>query len=308
MRVRRTGASSSWSCGRRLKSMQRFEAALRDVLVGKGLGLASARKDTITPEDVALATTASADEAASIVARVFIDFTAPDHATLFLIDPRRGRIHVRRVTLDHGFDAVARESALFVIEESIDAILEGRDIGVSREEYQRSVAPPPPAPSRRPAPPPAPAPPAPRDAARLLLAAGYDGVALGSGAYQHAAKLVVAARLARVQISAAARFAAPLSIAGDGVQAELWTGGVSVSGAASCSASATVGQPRAGRRRRLDPGCARRSPRPTCRPRLRSGPQALAANVRRHRAAVRQGVGERRPRRWRRICSPSGTR
>ena len=44
--------------------------------------------------------------------------------------------------LDHGFDAVARESTLFVIEQSIDAILEGREIGVSREEYQRSVAPP----------------------------------------------------------------------------------------------------------------------------------------------------------------------
>ena len=212
------------------EGMQPFESALRDVVAGKSLGLASTRKDTITPEDVALATTASPAEAASIVARVFIDFTAPDHATLFLIDPRRGRIHVRRVTMTHGLDAVARESALFVIEESIDAILEGRDIGVSREEYQRSVAPPPPAP---PAPsPPSPPPPPTETGARLYLAAGYDGVALGSGAYQHAAKLVGAARLARVQIAAAARFAAPLSIAGDGVQAELWTGGVSVSAAA----------------------------------------------------------------------------
>ena len=90
------------------EEMRQFEAALRDVLVTKGLGLASARKDTITPEDVALATTASVDEAASIVARVFVDFTVSGHATLFLIDPRRGRIHVRRVTLDHGFDSVAR--------------------------------------------------------------------------------------------------------------------------------------------------------------------------------------------------------
>ncbi len=212
------------------EGMQRVRGGAARRCRRQSLGLAPARKDTITPEDVALATTASPDEAASIVARVFIDFTAPDHATLFLIDPRRGRIHVRRVTMNHGFDAVARESALFVIEESIDAILEGRDIGVSREEYQRSVAPPPPAPS---APsPPSPPPPPTGAGARLFLAAGYDGVALGSGAYQHAAKLVGAARLARVQISAAARFAAPLSIAGDGVQAELWTGGVSVSGAA----------------------------------------------------------------------------
>ena len=219
----------------------RRDAALRGGAAGcageEGLGLTSARKDTITPEEVALATTASPDEAASIVARVFIDFTAPDHATLFLIDPRRGRIHVRRVMLDHGFDAVARESTLFVIEQSINAILEGREIGVSREEYQRSVAPPAPAPAAPsppsvPAPPPsAPAPPT-TSGTRLLLAGGYDGVALGSGAYQHAGKLVVAARLARVQISVAARVAAPVSIAGDGVKADLWAGGVSLAGAA----------------------------------------------------------------------------
>jgi hypothetical protein len=134
------------------------------------------------------------------------------------------------MTTKQGFDAGARERALFVIEESIDAILEGRDIGVSREEFQRSVAPSPPAPT---APsPPSPPPPPTRDGARLVLAGGYDGVAVGSGVYQHAAKLVGAARLARVQISAAARFAAPLTIAGNGVQAELWTGGVSVSAAA----------------------------------------------------------------------------
>jgi hypothetical protein len=55
---------------------------------------------------------------------------------------------------------------------------------------------------------------------------------LGSGVYQHAGKVAVAARLARVQISVAARVAAPVSIAGDGVEAELWAGGVSLSGAA----------------------------------------------------------------------------
>jgi hypothetical protein len=216
--------------------MQQFEAALRGMLVAKGLGLASARKATITPEDVALATTASADEAASILARVFVDFAVPGHATLFLIDPRGGRIHVRRVTLDHGFDAVARASAVFVIEQSIDALLEGREIGVTREEYQRSVAAPAPAPAPAPAtaapgPPSVPVPPT-ESRARLRLAGGYEGVAMGSAAYQHAAKILVAARFARLQVAAAARVAAPISIAGAGAQAQLWTSGFSVSGAA----------------------------------------------------------------------------
>jgi len=226
---------------RPVEETAQFEAALREVLASKGLRLTSARRDTITAEDVALATTAAPDESASIVARVFVDFTAPGHATLFLIDPRRGRIHVRRVKLEHGFDPVARESALFVIEQSIDAILEGREIGVSRQEYQRSVAAP--APARAPAPapapapavpspPPAPAPPAAGEGMRLLLAGGYDGVAMGSGAYQHGARLLVAVRFARVQIGVAADVAAPVSIAGAGARARLSTLGPSVSGQA----------------------------------------------------------------------------
>ena len=64
------------------EEMQRFETALRSALVTKGLGLASARKEVITLEDVVLAMTASPDEAASIVARVYIDFAAADHAAL----------------------------------------------------------------------------------------------------------------------------------------------------------------------------------------------------------------------------------
>jgi hypothetical protein len=50
--------------------------------------------------------------------------------------------------------------------------------------------------------------------------------------YQHTAKVVVAARRARFQVAATARVGAPLSIAGNGVQARLWGGGVSLSGAA----------------------------------------------------------------------------
>ena len=116
------------------------------------------------------------------------------------------------------------------------AILEGREIGVSREEFQRSAAPPPPAlepprPAAAPAPAPAPAPvPAPATT-QLLLAGGYEGLAMGSSAYQHAAKVVVAARFDRLQIAGAVRLAAPMSIAGDGVEARLSAGGASLSAA-----------------------------------------------------------------------------
>ena len=61
------------------------------------------------------------------MARVLLDFTVPNQATLFLIDPRRGRVYVRRIALAHGVDAVARASAQFVIEQSIDAIARDAD-------------------------------------------------------------------------------------------------------------------------------------------------------------------------------------
>ena len=219
--------------GAKANEMQLLEPPIREMLAGKGLDVIVARKRAITTQDVAAAI-APPEEAAPALARVLLDFTAPGEATLLLIDPKRGRVYARRMVLANGLDAVARASVRFVVEQSIDAILEGREIGVSREEFQRGVAPPPlPAEAPRPAPTPAPAlPPAPPVSGQLLLAGGYEVLAMGSGEVQHAGKVAVAARFARVQIAGAVRLAAPLSIAGNGVQARLSTGGVSVSAAA----------------------------------------------------------------------------
>ena len=43
-----------------------------------------------------------------------------------------------------------------------------------------------------------------------MLAGGYEGIAMGSGEYQHAAKVVVAARFTRFRIGGTARLAAPM--------------------------------------------------------------------------------------------------
>jgi hypothetical protein len=212
--------------------LQLLEPPIRDMLAAKGLDVATTRKRSVTTEDVAAAIAPPEERAATAtptVARVLLDFTVSGQATLLLIDPRRGRVFARRMTLANGLDAVARARVRFIIEQSVDAILEGRDIGVSREEFQRGVAPPPAPEPPPPAPAPAPAAvaapaPAPR---QLLLAGGYELVALGSGEYQHAGMIVVAARFSRLQLAGAARLAAPLSIAGDGAQARLSAGGVS---------------------------------------------------------------------------------
>jgi hypothetical protein len=206
--------------------------SIREMLAAKTLTVVTTRRAVVTAQDVAAAI-APPREATPSLARILFDFTGPGQATLFLIDPRRGRVFVRRMALPHGLDAVARASVRLVVEESVDAILEGREIGVSREEFQRSVSPPPPAVVEAPraptvlAPAPAPAP----ESARMLLAAGYELVAMGSGEYQQAGRVAVGARFARLQIAAAARLAVPMSIAGDGARARLSTGAVTVSGA-----------------------------------------------------------------------------
>jgi hypothetical protein len=202
--------------------------SIREMLVAKGLNVVTARKPVVTAQDVAAAI-APPNEAVPSLARVLVDLTFTGQATLFLIDPPRGRVYVRRMELPRGLDAVARASVRFVIEQSIDAILEGREIGVSRDEYQRGVqAPPAPTPTAeearaRPAPAPA--------RIQRHLAAGYEAVAMGSGEFQRGGKLAVAARFERVVIALAVRVATPISIAGDGTSTRLFTVGVSASAA-----------------------------------------------------------------------------
>lgn len=211
--------------------------SIREMLAGKGLSVVSTRKPVVTAQDVAAAI-APPNEATPSLARVLLDFTVSGQATLFLIDPPRGRVYVRRMALVHRLDAVARASVRFVIEQSIDAILEGREIGVSRDEFQRSGLPPPSAPTVPPPPLPAPAPEATRapgapppapPRTEMQIAAGYQGLVMGSGEFQHAAKVAVAARFERVVIGVAARVAAPISIAGDGARAQLTTTSASAS-------------------------------------------------------------------------------
>jgi hypothetical protein len=220
-----------------------LEASIRDMLTAKRLAVVATRKETVTAQDVAAAI-APPEEATPSLARALFDFTGSDEATLFLIDPRRGRVYVRRMALSHGLDAVARAGVRFVVEQSIDAILGGREIGVSREEFQRSVLPPRPV-AEAPHPPPPPLPePAPARP-QWQLAVGYEVLAMGSGEYQQGAKFLAAARFTRVQIGVTARLAAPLSVTGDGAQARLWTAGAGLSAAAQLltvgALSATAG-------------------------------------------------------------------
>ena len=77
---------------------QLLEPPIREMLTAKGLEVSSVRKGAVTAQDVAAAI-APPQEETSTLARVLLDFTIPGQATLFLIDPRRGRVYVRRMAL-----------------------------------------------------------------------------------------------------------------------------------------------------------------------------------------------------------------
>jgi hypothetical protein len=214
-----------------------LERTIRDAIAGRNLELVSVRKERITPNDVLTATLAPAGDAAPIVARVLLDLGEHDEATVYLIDNLRRRVHVRRLPLEDGFDTVARESVLFIVERSLAAILAGQEIGVTWDEYRRSLepvapAPTPPAPNVVPVVGPAPAPPAtgPR---RVSLAAGYEGSAMGTGTYPHGPKIAVGRRLARVRVGGALRLQAPMTVGDAAVDARLSTAGGAFSIAAT---------------------------------------------------------------------------
>jgi hypothetical protein len=135
--ARPTGRRVELMMGAPANEAEALAVSIREMLAPKGLNVITTRKSVMTADDVAAAI-APPSEATPSLARVLLDFAVAGQATLFLIDPPRGRVYVRRLALAHGLDAVARASVRFVIEQSIDAILEGREIGVSRDEFQRN--------------------------------------------------------------------------------------------------------------------------------------------------------------------------
>jgi hypothetical protein len=75
-----------------------------------------------------------------VVARVWIDLSDAERARIYVANAGSDRFLVRFVPLEHGYDEVARESLGHIIESSVDALLAGGEIGVSREAAEVEVA------------------------------------------------------------------------------------------------------------------------------------------------------------------------
>ena len=88
--------------------------------------------------------------AESLFAYLWIDAASAHEITLYITDAAAERVFVRRMNLDHGLDTVAIEALAFVAQSSLEALLAGKIIGMTRDDYEHSleVAAPRPAPKQ----------------------------------------------------------------------------------------------------------------------------------------------------------------
>jgi hypothetical protein len=147
----------------RARDVAALTEALREPLGRLHVELATDRARRVDPQQIV----EPDPQAEPAVARLWFDLSQPDEAVLYVTDPERTHVYVRRVPLPHGLDEVAREQLTYIARACVETLLAGGELGVTREEYARQVRR---APVRAP-----PAPPPPPPPSRSTLAVGLSG-------------------------------------------------------------------------------------------------------------------------------------
>jgi hypothetical protein len=75
----------------------------------------------------------------SLFAYLWVDAAADHDVTLYITDAATERVFVRRMNLDRGLDTVAVEGLAFVAQSSLEALLAGKTIGMTRDDYEHSL-------------------------------------------------------------------------------------------------------------------------------------------------------------------------
>jgi hypothetical protein len=139
----------------RAEEAQPLESVLRELLARLDVNASFARASEIDARDRLGRRT----EAAVAVAHVWIDLRRPDAVLLYIADRGLDRVLVRRVPTGKGIDEVAREELAYIVQATVDALLQGGQIGVAVERTGIGPAEPrreaPPAPPPLEGPPPA---------------------------------------------------------------------------------------------------------------------------------------------------------
>lgn|GEM_PF-2536400 len=114
----------------------RTRALLRDYPVELEWSLAA----HFHPRDVFEPTPQTPPSEAPTLARIWLDARETTRAVLYLVDDAHERFLVRVVPLEAGYDEVACESVGTIIQTSVEALLAGATLGVSRQAAEEQVA------------------------------------------------------------------------------------------------------------------------------------------------------------------------
>ena len=210
-------------------AIDRVLAALSASLDRQGVDLVAVTAARIDPLDVAHSTLDRS--AAGPVAYLWLDLMAAQ-PTMYLLDVRSGLVYVRPLAVRSDPDAVELELIRLVVDSSVEAILKGRALGVSRDEFERSLAPAPapeaaPNPELEPKPEPAPeSQPAPESESTWAIAAGYSGTMLSADSVAHGPELSAERRWPRFRLGVTLWQQLPLAVTRGDVNMRLLSSGI----------------------------------------------------------------------------------
>jgi hypothetical protein len=198
-------------------------AVLRDSLGRRGLAVDATVVPRIDPLQLVRS---PAGSPTGSVAYVWLDLAA-NQPTLYLIAKPSGLIYVRPLAVHAQPDTVELELIRFVVDSAVQAIQEGRALGISRNEFERSLAAPV---VTRPAPgPPLPPSPAARKARpKWTIAAGYSGAMLSSGVIAHGPELGTELLWPRLHLGITLLQRFPVTLTSADVSAILLSSGIRV--------------------------------------------------------------------------------
>jgi hypothetical protein len=128
------------------------EQAVQEPLSRLPIQVSSTRAAAVDPKTVIDRGARSADA----FVRVWIDLVNPNQVTIYFVDSAWERILVRHFPVERGLDDVEREEIAQIIRSSVEALLSGATIGITREEARQLLLPP--EPKKEPVPPPKPIP------------------------------------------------------------------------------------------------------------------------------------------------------
>jgi hypothetical protein len=199
---------------------ERILPILRGALAHQGLELVA----TIVPQldPLQLVRAPHDPSPTGLVVQLWLDLAAKQ-PTMYLVDARSGLVYIRPLAVHADPDAVEIELIRFVVESSVEAMLKGSALGISRDEFERSLSPPevpvtilpsPPAVAMR------------QD--KWAVAAGYSGTMLASDVVAHGPELGAELRKHHLHLEIALLQRFPLTVTRAGIGTRLISSGVRI--------------------------------------------------------------------------------